>query len=338
MHMKRNRKSWLFSILAAMAVGCIVLNVLAYNHAHAMMYFTMGGSRTDKPEKLTFGQRIKVLVVGVNVPRPESKRQPTELAPECRRLAIHTPDGVTLGGWYVDRGEKTPLVILFHGYGGEKTGVLQEARIFLKLGASVLLVDFRGAGESSESYATIGFREADDVTAAVGYARKILYHSSVILYGQSMGSAAILRAVSQNGIRPDAVIIESVFDSMLNTVRHRFEAMGVPSFPSAELLVFWGGVQAGFNAFTHNPVIYAKAVTCPALFMHGADDPRAKIEDGRKVFAAVPGIKQFKEFPSIGHESYAGRYPAEWTATVESFLKRKDGVAVNEAGLRSAFK
>lgn len=316
------KKHWLIGIVTAIVAGFTMLNVLAYNHAHAMMYFTRGGSRTNQPEKLTLGQRIKVLITGVNMPRPVSNLHPSELSTDCRRLSIRTQDDVTLGCWYVDQGEKTPLVILFHGYAGQKNGLLQEAKQFLELGTSVLLVDFRGSGESSESYTTIGYREADDVSAVMHYARNTLHHSLVVLYGQSMGGVAILRANSLSGSKPDAVIIEAVFDTMLNTVRHRFESMGVPSFPSAELLVVWGGVQTGFNAFTHNPVIYAKSLTCPVLFMHGTDDPRARIEEGRRVFDAVPGIKQFKEFPAIGHESYVSRYPAEWTATVGAFLKK----------------
>lgn len=322
--MRTTTKRRLAGIFAVMGVAFVILNVLAYNHAYSMMHFTRGGVRTAKPEKLTLCQRARVLLIGVKVPRPESMLQPADLAPDCRRLSIRTPDGVTLGGWYVDHGAETPLVILFHGYGGEKTGLLREARTFLRLGTSVLLVDFRGSGESSESYATIGVREADDVAAAVRLARETLHHTALILYGQSMGSAAILRAVDKNGIQPDGVIIEAVFDSMLNTVRHRFESMGVPSFPNAELLVFWGGVQIGCNAFAHNPVTYAKALTCPALFMHGSDDPRARLEDGRRVFDAVPGVKTFKEFHATGHESYLSRDPVAWTATVRAFLESEE--------------
>ncbi|MEI6149626.1 MAG: alpha/beta fold hydrolase, partial [bacterium] len=301
--MKKNTKHWLFGILAVIVVGLAGLNLLAYNHAHAMMRSTTGGSRTSKPEKLTWGQKARVLLMGVNVPRPRSDLQPSDLDPECRRLSIRCPDGVKLGCWYVDRGEKTPLVVLFHGYGAEKTCLLPEAQAFLKLGTSVLLADFRGSGESSEAYTTIGFHEANDVSCIMRHVRDVLPHSSVILYGQSMGGVAILRAVHQDGIKPDGVIVEAVFDTMLNTVRHRFAAMGVPSFPSAELLVFWGGFQTGFDAFAHNPVVYAKALRCPVLFMHGTDDPRARVEEGRRVFSAVPGDKQFKEFPSAGHES-----------------------------------
>ena len=304
-----------------MAAGFTALNVLAYNHARVMMHFARGGSRTRQPERLSAMQKVRVLLTGVSLPRPESDRSPSDLDPECRRVAVRCRDGVTLGAWYVDRGALTPLVILFHGYGAEKTAMLTEARTFLELGASVLLVDFRGSGESSEAYTTIGMREADDVSAVVRHARDALPHASVILYGQSMGAVAILRAVRQDGIQPDAVILEAVFDTMLRTVRHRFEAMGVPSFPSAELLVFWGGTQAGFNGFAHNPVDYAESLMCPALFMHGTDDPRARLAEGRRVFDAAPGPKEFKEFPATGHESYAARFPAEWKATVARFMK-----------------
>ena len=56
--MKKNTKHWLFGILAVIVVGLAGLNLLAYNHAHAMMRSTTGGSRTSKPEKLTWGRRV----------------------------------------------------------------------------------------------------------------------------------------------------------------------------------------------------------------------------------------------------------------------------------------
>ena len=229
-----------------------------------------------------------------------------------------------MGAWYCPGATPGPLVILFHGYAGEKTGTLHEARAFLEMGLSVLLVDFRGSGDSSESYTTLGFREAEDVACAVRYAHDHLPHSQVILYGQSMGAAAILRAVHACGVQPDAIIVEAVFDRMLSTVRNRFRIMGVPSFPSAELLVFWGGRQAGFDGFSLNPSEYAASVRCPILFLHGAADPRARPEEARRVFAAVPARKRFKEFPGIGHEASVARFPNEWKETVGQFLRDAD--------------
>ena len=137
-----------------------------------------------------------------------------------------------------------------------------------------------------------------------------------------MGSAAILRAIHELGVSPDAVILESVFDAMLGTVRNRFDAMGVPAFPAAELLTFWGGRQFGFNGFAHNPVDYATSLECPALFLHGADDPRAMLAEGRRVFEAAPSIrKQFVVFGGVGHGSYLARHPDPWRAAVRPFIQ-----------------
>ena len=101
--------------------------------------------------------------------------------------------------------------------------------------------------------------------------------------------------------------------------------MGVRSLPSAELLVFWGGRQAGFNGFRHNPVEYGPAVTCPSLFLHGTVDPRARLEEGRRVFDAVRGPKHFTEFPGAGHEAFLVRYPDEWKKAVAELLNEVEG-------------
>ena len=302
----------------------MALNVLAYNHAHAMMHFTSQGARTREPERLAGLAKFRVLLTGVNVPRPESDLPPSALDPNCRVLFIGEPEGVRLAAWYCDRGRDTPLVTLFHGYSAEKSSLIEEAKTFLALGASVLLVDFRGSGGSSESYTTIGVREADDVTAVVRYAREHLRHSRLICFGQSMGAVAILRAVRQDGIAPDAVILEAVFDTMLNTVRNRFASMRVPSFPSAQLLVLWGGWQWQFDGLHHNPVDYAAALQCAALFMHGSDDPRATIAEGRRVFDAVSGDKTFLTLQNTGHHSYVAAHRVEWTAAVEKIMKKAE--------------
>ena len=323
--LKRSLKILAVSALTAF----VVLNIIAYRQAWVMSHYSKGDARTEKPEKLSFGEKVKVLICGIDLPRPHSTMLPTGLAPACRAKTIPETNGIKLGAWYcpapvTDNNPRqvssAPLVILFHGYGGDKTGMVPEARVFLQMGYSVFLVDFRGSGDSSESYTTVGYREADDVAAAVKYADSELPHSRLILYGSSMGAAAILRAVAACSVRPDAIIAEGVFDNMLNTVKHRFQAMGVPSFPSAQILLFWGSVQGGFNAFHNNPVEYAASVRCPILFLHGAGDPRTHLEDARRVFEAVSTPKQFREFPGLGHEASIIRFPAEWTEAVGQFL------------------
>lgn len=316
-HLGRKRLMGLVLLLVA---GFAALNLLAYNHARAMLCFTHGGGRTSKPEELAGWAKLKVLVHGVNVPRPESDLSAGDLDPGCGTLAIPCPRSISLAAWHFDRGEEAPLIILFHGYSTDKTSLLKEAKTCIALGASVLLVDFRGSGGSSEAYTTVGVHESDDVAAVVEYAHRNLPHASLVLFGQSMGGVAVLRAVQMHGIEPDGVILEAVFDTMLKTVCNRFGSMGLPAFPAAHLLVFWGGRQWGFNGFKNNPVDYATALNCPALFMHGADDPRAELPDGKRVFNAAPEPKTFVEFPDVGHEAYVSKYPEKWKAAVSNIV------------------
>jgi uncharacterized protein len=275
-------------IMLLFTVGFAAFNLLAYNHARAMLQFTTGGARTIQPEALGAWQKVRVLLSGVRIPRPESDLPLSALADDAVPLRIHVGEYISLEAWYCDRGESTPLVILFHGYASDKSALLVEAQAFLDLGTSVLLVDFRGSGGSSDTYTTVGFLEAHDVSAAIRFASESLAHQGVVLFGQSMGAVAILRAIRHHGITPDAIILEAVFDTMLNTVRNRFAAMRVPSFPGAQVLMFWGGRQWNFNAFEHNPLDYAAVVEVPALFLHGENDPRARLQEGRRCSRLSP--------------------------------------------------
>ncbi len=75
-------------------------------------------------------------------------------------------------------------------------------------------------------------------------------------------------------MQPAALVLESPFDALLSTVVNRFALMGLPAFPFAHLLVFWGGVQQGFNGFRHYPADYATEVRCAVLLLDGANDTR----------------------------------------------------------------
>ena len=230
---RRRRLKWVGRVIG---MGFIGLNVLAYTHARAMLHFTEGGARTEQPEELSIGGKIGVLLSGVNIPKPQSERVVTDLDTAAQVVTIEGDGGVVLESWVCDRGADSPLVILFHGYAGEKSGLLEEAQVFLGLGCSMMLVDFRGSGGSSKSYTTIGINEAKDVATVHRYAKEHMGNRRVVLYGQSMGAVSIMRAVHAEEVYPDGVILEAVFDRMISTVRNRFDTMGVPSFPSAELL------------------------------------------------------------------------------------------------------
>jgi alpha-beta hydrolase superfamily lysophospholipase len=319
---KVTRRRVLF-LLAALVVLLLAPNVLAWNQAWSMTHYSAGGQRTAPPESLSLVDKVRAVLVGVNVPRPTNSATPAAvgLPYEVRTIPV---GGGLLEAWYVPTGSGArAIVLLFPAYAESKTGLLPSARALTELGYDALMVDFRGAGGSTGSDTTLGMREAQDVAVTFQYARQEWGDRPIAIYGFSMGAVAALRAVAAEGVEPDALILESPFDTLLNTVRNRFHATGLPDFPAAEMLVLWGGVQHGFDGFAHNPVEYARSVRCPILLLYGDRDPRVTPTQSAAIFDALnPDIdKRAVAFEGAGHEALVLTNPELWSRNVDQLLQ-----------------
>lgn len=298
--------------LAALFNGVCVL------HARAMTTFVDAGERTPDPEELGVFGKLRALALGVEVPRPVNDVDPSSIGLDFATHLIDGREGARLELWHVPVGNPEGLVILCHGYAGSKARLLETARALHDASWAVLLPDFEGSGGSSGHTTTLGYGEAGDVVATARWAREHLGIERPVLYGLSMGSAAILRAVAVEDLAVRGIVVETPFDRMLSTVRHRFDLMGVPSFPSAELLVFWGGVIHGFDALEHDPVDYAADVNAPTLVLAGALDQRVRVEEAEAVARAASA--ELVVFDEVGHAQMVAAAPARWRNAVLPFL------------------
>ncbi len=207
-------------------------------------------------------------------------------------------------------------VVLFHGYGGSKSSMLDKSNIFLQLGFSAVLVDFMGSGGSEGNQTTIGFHEAAQVNTVMEYLKNA-GEDSIILFGTSMGAVSVMKAIHDYHIQPAAIILECPFGSMYETVGARFKNMNVPKFPMAPLLVFWGGAQNGFG---HNPARYASRINSPTLLMYGEKDKKVSRSEIDIIYNNLCGLKQLSTYPDAGHENYLLKYELEWKNDVVRFL------------------
>jgi uncharacterized protein len=317
---KLSRRRWLRWCALVLGVCLLLLNVVAFMQARAMTHYVASGARTAKPENLSIFDKGWVLLTGVTVPRPQNTGTPTDLSLSYETHRITLSEDEHMEAWHVPSDDAKGLVLMFPGYAESKSSLLPAASVLHGLGWDLLLVDFRGSGGSSGSATTLGFRESEDVAYVLQYARQTWPARKVVLYGVSMGSAALLRAVSREGTEADGLILESPFDSMLNTVRNRFGAMGFPGWPSAELIVFWGGVQTGGDGFAHNPSDYARSVSAPTLLLHGEHDPRVTPEQARSVYHSLAGSKSIALFPGAGHEALVVQNRVLWEEKVSALL------------------
>jgi pimeloyl-ACP methyl ester carboxylesterase len=189
------------------------------------------------------------------------------------------------------------------------------------MGYNTLLVDFIGSGGSEGNQTTIGSKEAGNVKTCYDYLRS-KGEKNICLFGTSMGAAAILKSIHDYHILPEGIVIECPYGTMYQTVCARFHTMRVPVFPMAGLLVFWGGLENGFNAFALNPADYARDVRCPALLLYGEQDEKVSRAEIDTIYNRMQGVKQLRTFPETGHNNYLVKYHREWVQAVDSFLMR----------------
>ena len=312
----------LVKLLSAVLLGALIgVNGVAFLQVWAMTHFVESGERTARPEQLDVLDKLTVILSGVIIPRPQNQRTPADLSLAYETHHFASPNATPLEAWYIPGNDALPLMVLFHGYAASKASLLSAAQVLHELGLATLLVDFYGSGGSSGTGTTIGMKEADDVVATVDYTRWKWPNRKVVLYGISMGGAAVLRAVGTAKINPNAVIVEATFDRLLNAGKSRFRAMGLPPSLFAALLIFWGSMQTGSNLFLHNPADYARSVNCPTLILHGEQDERATLDQARAIARAMGQNARFVSFAGVPHMPIVEARSVEWTREVRDFLQ-----------------
>ena len=305
-------------LLRACIIIFILMNVIAAFHAYRFTHFDAAKTvRTKKTLPFSLSEKFSTILFGVDNPRPENKTKPG-----VPYEVIKLQSNKTLEAWFIRANHPKGTVVLFHGYGGEKSAMLDKADEFLQMGYNTFMVDFMGAGNSEGNQTTIGFKEGEEVKTSYDYLRR-KGEQNIILFGTSMGAVAILKAISDYHLQPQGIIIQSPFGTLYQTVCARFNMVHIPAFPMAGLLVFWGGLENGFWAFGHNPVEYAEKVTCPCLLMYGEQDIKVTRQEINAIYKNLPAPKVLKTFPLGGHENLL-KYRGDWEKSVSSFLEKYD--------------
>ncbi|WP_222165424.1 alpha/beta hydrolase [Edaphocola aurantiacus] len=292
------------------SIGLIVLlmNIVAALHAYRFTHFEPTTEKRVKPDALSFSQKLSAVLTGADNPRPQLFTTPQQSYVTLKIGGSHPTEG-----WYIKAPDSKGIVLICHGYGSSKAGMLDRAEAFLNEGYSTLLIDLMGAGAAKGNETTIGYKEAEQVAESV----KLL---------EQMGAVSIMRYLSQTpGVPVQATILECPFGSLLQTVSARFSVMGVPAFPMAHLLVLWGGVENQFNAFEHCPIDYAAGIKCPVLLLSGGSDKYVSRSEIEAIYHNLRGRKVLKIYPLAGHENYLNRYKAEWIGDVHDFLTAEAG-------------
>ena len=119
------------------------------------------------------------------------------------RTTLSSLDGTSLVGRWAGQRHGRPGVVLVHGFtqSKERKFIVELAELFSQNGWSVLAIDLRDHGETrgaSKAPMTNGWKEADDIIAAVRALRALSKANSISVIGFSFAGRGLVKAMAQN--------------------------------------------------------------------------------------------------------------------------------------------
>jgi uncharacterized protein len=213
-------------------------------------------------------------------------------------------------------------VILFHGLGGNKSFMLDQAYEFMYLGFNVMLMELRAHGNSGSNTTTLGVREGEEVKLAYDFIAK-KGEGNIILYGFSLGAVVIAKSIYDYDISPSRVILDAPFGSLRSHLEGRARVLGFPEEPFGILVTFWSGVERGFNGFKHNTCEYVKKMKCPVLLQCGARDKLVTQQETDCIYKNISSTdKRLVVYKDVAHEPLLGKDPDRWRTEIRDFLSK----------------
>lgn len=147
----------------SLAILLLAMNLIAYFHAYKFTHFSeKANQKISAPSQMSLGEKVSTLVFGVAHPKPVNQR-----FPDRKYTTTRLKSNAEIECWNIKIDSSKVTVIMFHGYGGNKSSLLNRSEIFNTLGYSTMLVDFMGSGNSEGTKTTIGYLEAEQVKAAM---------------------------------------------------------------------------------------------------------------------------------------------------------------------------
>ncbi len=190
-----------------------------------------------------------------------------------RKVHFQSSDGTRLTAWIgihkapdaTGRPHAIPRegILLVPGLFTTKDNTLlreRALRFFQEWGYHVLVLDLRGMGESARAFNTGGWKESEDVEAAIEYLRAHAPIAKFHVYAESMGAvAAIIAAARQarRGFRlvDGAILAVSPYPDARRTIdhilhsRHKDEGFEIYRWFFDQLLALGGKSFADFEAY-----------------------------------------------------------------------------------------
>ena len=267
--------------------------------------------------------------------RPTAEAEATSIASQAhatlQSIAIPAQDGAVLQAWYLRPViGNDDAVILLHGQGDNRAGMLGTADLLLRHGYSVLTPDARGQGTSGGALVTYGVLEADDIRRWFEWLARAQAARCIDGLGESMGAGELLQSLkSVAGFC--AAVAESPFASFTEAAYDRIgERLGTGPWLGRTLLrpVVWSGLLYarllyGVDLAASAPGEAVARSRVPILLIHGLKDDNLPPRHSEMILAESRKRNEnviLWEPLDAGHCGAAGAEPDEYERRVIGWL------------------
>lgn len=195
-------------------------------------------------------------------------------------------------------GEKVPMVMLMHGFMGNKNGALEQqmADELEAQGIASIRFDFNGHGESEGDFQEMTVpNEIEDAKKIYAFAKSLPFVEKIAMSGHSQGGVVTAMTAGELGTAEVACIVLLAPAAVLRDDAIRGNTMGKVYDPlnPPEYVEMFGGLKLGREyiktAFWLPIFETAEKYTGPACIIHGTGDRVVPFTYGERFHHQWPG-------------------------------------------------
>jgi hypothetical protein len=238
-------------------------------------------------------------------------------------VQIVAKDGARLRAWNLRPVARNgDAVLLLHGQGDNRAGMLGPAQMLLRHGYSVLLPDARAHGMSSGDIGTYGVLEADDIRRWFGWLQQNESPRCIDGLGDSMGAAELLESLTVEDAFC-AVVAESPFATFREAAYDRLGQqfsegpwLGRTLLrPALVAATEYERIRYGIDFRKADPARAVAHSHVPVLLIHGLADTNLPPRHSRMIKSGNPGVALW-EPAAADHCGASTAEPAEYERKV----------------------